>query len=367
MTTHAAFHDQLGPAQVIPIANEAIGLEGLVVIDNIALGPAMGGIRMARDVTAQEVRRLARAMTYKNAVADLPHGGGKAAIMADPKQPAAQKEQLIRAFARAIAPYTDYIPGPDMGTNEACMAWVQEEIDRVIGLPAAVGGIPLDEVGATGYGLAIAAEAASPYCKLELSKARMVIQGFGAVGQHAARFLAERGAILIGVCDSRGTLYNPDGLDIDALVAAKKAGRSVVQAEVAAKVLPNSDIVALPCDIWIPAARPDVVTGQNVKQLDTKLVLQGANIPFSPWAEKICRDRNILIVPDFIANAGGIICGSVEYHGGTQDQAFAQIEAKIRENTALILEAAFKQKQSPRTAAIALATARISRARKPAA
>ena len=367
MTTHAAFYDQLGPAQVIPVENEDIGLKGIVVIDNVALGPAMGGIRMASDVTAQEVRRLARAMTYKNAVADLPHGGGKAAIMADPKQPAVQKEKLIRAFAQAIAPYTDYIPGPDMGTDETCMAWIQEEIGRVIGLPVSVGGIPLDELGTTGYGLAIAAEVASTYCKVTLSNARVAIQGFGAVGQHAARFLAERGATLVGVSDSRGTLYNPDGLDIDALIAAKRAGHSVVHAEVAAKVLPNSDIVALACDIWIPAARPDVVTGQNVKQLDTKLVLQGANIPFSPWAEKICCDRNILIVPDFIANAGGIICGSVEYHGGTQAQAFAQIEAKIRENTALILEAAFKKKQLPRTAAIALATERINRAQKPAA
>ncbi len=153
--------DDLGPEQILLLRQPQVGLEAIVVVDNVACGPAIGGVRMAPDITVEEVYRLARAMTFKNAAAGLPHGGAKAGIVADPDCERTRKETLVRTFARMIRNVTSYIPGPDMGTDEACMAWVKDEINRVVGLPRVVGGIPLDEIGATGFGLAVAAEAAA--------------------------------------------------------------------------------------------------------------------------------------------------------------------------------------------------------------
>ena len=146
------FADELGPQLIVHFHDPAVGLKAVVAIDNVSLGPGIGGVRMAPDVTAEEAFRLARAMTLKAAAADLPHGGCKAVIAADPLMPMPQKERVIRAFGRAIARFDEYIPGPDMGTNEACMVWLKEEAGRAIGLPADQGGIPLDEIGATGLG-----------------------------------------------------------------------------------------------------------------------------------------------------------------------------------------------------------------------
>ena len=144
------FNDHLGPLKIIHLYNPSKGLKAIVVVDNVACGQAIGGVRMAPDVTTLEVVRLARAMTLKNAMAELPHGGGKAAILANPKIPLTQKEPLMRAFGDAIKDLMDYTPGPDMGTNEQCMAWVKAESGRAVGLPKGMGGIPLDEVGRRG-------------------------------------------------------------------------------------------------------------------------------------------------------------------------------------------------------------------------
>ncbi len=178
------FADELGPAKITHIYEPLPGLKAILVVDNVACGPAIGGIRMAPDVSTEEVFRLARAMTLKNAAAGLPHGGAKSAILADPKLPLSDKERLIRTFARAIKGITEYIPGPNMGTDEQCMAWIEDEIGRAVGLPPEIGGIPLDQIGATGFGLSIATEIASQFCDLDLEGARLVIQGFGSVGKH---------------------------------------------------------------------------------------------------------------------------------------------------------------------------------------
>ena len=154
--------DDLGPAKVILVQESHLQLRGALVIDNVARGPAIGGLRIAPDVSVEECFRLARAMTLKNSAAGLPHGGGKSVLWGDPKMPAQQKEALVRAFAHALRDETGYVFGPDMGTDETCMAWVKDEIGRAAGLPAFLGGIPLDELGATGWGLLHAAEAAAP-------------------------------------------------------------------------------------------------------------------------------------------------------------------------------------------------------------
>jgi glutamate dehydrogenase (NAD(P)+) len=300
-------------------------------------------------------------MTLKNAAAGLPHGGGKSVLRGDPRMAAEQKERLIRAFAHALRHEEDYIFGPDMGTDETCMAWVKDEIGRAVGLPPALGGIPLDEIGATGWGIRHAAEVAVAHCGLDLQRARVVIQGFGAVGQHSARFLAACGAVLVAASDSRGAVHNAAGLDVTRLIALKAGGRSVVDYEAGRRVEGDA-LLDIECDLWIPAARPDVVHEGNVGRLKTRLVIQGANIPFTVGAEQSLAERGVLVVPDFIANAGGVICAAMEYRGATQAAAFAAIEEKIRANTDAVLEAATTKGALPRQAALDLATWQVKQA-----
>lgn len=354
--------DDLGPWQILEVNDPRSGLLGVVVVDNVAAGPAIGGVRMAVDVTVEEVFRLARAMTFKNAAAGLAHGGGKAGIIGDPSVARGDKERVVRAFARAIAGLGSYIPGPDMGTDERCMAWIHDEIGRAVGLPAVVGGIPLDEIGATGFGLAVAAEVAAPYVDLDLRGARVAVQGFGAVGTFAARFLVERGARLVAASDSRGAIANAEGLSVEALVRHKRVDGQPVSSFSGGRPLDGDALVGVDCDIWIPAARPDVLTGRNVASLRAKLVLQGANVPATPEAEQSLHERGILSIPDFIANAGGVICAAVEFHQGTEAQAMAAIADKIRGNTRLVIERSRASKAPPRQAAVELAKARVMEA-----
>jgi glutamate dehydrogenase/leucine dehydrogenase len=353
-----AITDDLGPAKVVLIREPSAALDAVVVVDNTACGPAIGGIRMARDVTLEEVARLARAMTFKNAAAGLAHGGGKAGIVADPRMPAADKARLIRAFGRAIRDLVEYVAGPDMGTDEACMGHLHDEIGRAVGLPRVLGGIPLDAIGATGFGLAVAAEVAEEFAAIRLRGARVAIQGFGAVGRHAARFLAARGAALVAVADSRGAIGDSKGFDVPRLIAFKEQGGSLRDFPGGAP-LAGEDLVAVDCDIWIPAARPDVLDAGNAGRLRARLVLQGANIPATADAEAMLHARGVVSVPDFIANAGGVICAAVEYRGGTEAQAFAVIEEKIRANTAAVLTRARDARLLPRAAAEALARERV--------
>jgi glutamate dehydrogenase/leucine dehydrogenase len=355
------FADDLGPAKVIEIYQPAIGLKAVLVIDNVAIGPAIGGVRMAADVSVEECFRLARAMTLKNAAAGLPHGGGKSVIFADPAAPAAARERLIRGFARAIGPLADYIPGPDMGTNETAMGWIHDEIGRAVGLPRVLGGIPLDEIGATGFGLSVALAAAEPFTGVPLAGARVVVQGFGSVGQHAARYLAAQGCRLVAVSDSSGARTCPAGFDLDALIAYKQQGGKVADYPEGTP-LPAEDLVAVPSEIWIPAARPDALREDNVERLDTRVVAQGANIPATPAAERRLAERGIVVIPDFIANAGGVICASVEFHGGSEAMALTTIEDRIRRNTAAVLATAAERGLLPRAAALTMAADRVQQA-----
>ncbi|MGI9332615.1 MAG: Glu/Leu/Phe/Val family dehydrogenase [Gammaproteobacteria bacterium] len=356
-----ALCDEIGPEKIVHLYRPELNLRAIVVVDNVACGPSIGGARMAPDVSLGECFGLARAMTLKNAAAGLAHGGGKSVIFADPKMPAADKERLIRAFAHAIADIKDYIVGPDMGTDERCMAWVREENARAVGLPAEIGGIPLDELGATGFGLVVAASAAEKYCDVKLSRARVAVQGFGSVGLHAARCFAERGAAVVAVADSGGAIENAGGLDLERLIDHKRAGNSVASFA-GGRTLARDDLIGVDCDIWIPAARPDAITADNAARLRARLVVCGANIPATARVEQSLAERGVLVVPDFIANAGGVICASVEYHGGTRTGAFAAIEEKIAANTERMLADARSTGVTPRAAAEALAGARLRKA-----
>lgn len=352
--------DQWGPAKVLYLSDSYCGLKAIVVVDNVACGPALGGVRMLPDVTPEEVSRLARAMTLKNAAAGLAHGGAKAAILARPGSP--ERETLLRSFARGIAELREYIPAPDMGTDEECMAVIHREIGRAAGLPRSRGGIPLDEIGATGFGVAECSEVAAEFAGLRLKGARVAIEGFGHVGEHAASFLAGKGAVIVAVSDIHGLIHAADGLDLLELARAKREHGSVMGYSRACRKLPKEEIFSVHCDLFVPAARSDTLNAKRAATLRARLVVEGANIPATAEAERILHERGVVVVPDFIANAGGVICCSVEYRGGNEAQAFAEIRERLRRNTATILERARSEKRLPREVAERLALERVGEA-----
>jgi glutamate dehydrogenase/leucine dehydrogenase len=199
---------------------------------------------------------------------------------------------------------------------------------------------------------------AGGFINLNLKGARIAVQGFGAVGKHVARFLAQEGAILVAANDSGGTLVDRSGLDVTALVALKDAGRSLHDHPQGEK-LDADAILDVDCDVWIPAARPDVVRADNVHRLKTRLMAQGANIPCTAEAESALHKRGVLVIPDFVANAGGVICAAIEFQGGTERAAFEGIDQRIRANTRLVIEESRRTGDLPRATAVALAERRL--------
>ena len=356
----AVMGDELGPVKVIQVRHPD-GLTGILVIDNVAVGPAIGGLRIAPDVTALECFRLARAMTLKNVSAGLRHGGGKSVIAADPAMPPADKERIVRIFAHALRNETDYIFGPDMGTDEGSMAWVHDEIGRAVGLPEEFGGIPLDKLGATGWGVRHAAQVACEQQGIPLAGATVAVQGFGAVGYHSARFLTQAGAVLVAASDSGAAVINPVGIDVDAL-RRHKHETGALTAFPGARTASRDAILSVACDLWIPAARPDVIRAEHVDRFQGRILVQGANIPVTGEAEHRLHDRGVLCVPDFIANAGGVICAALEYTGATRTTAFAAIEERILDNTRAVLTRAREKGTTPRAAAESLARQRLTAA-----
>ncbi|KPK24424.1 MAG: glutamate dehydrogenase [Desulfobacterales bacterium SG8_35_2] len=356
-----SYADDLGPAKIIHVYEPSVNLKAVLVVDNVAKGPSIGGIRMAEDVSTEECVRLARAMTFKNAAAGLPHGGGKIVVYGDPKMDKKQKQKILRGLASSLRNEEDYIFAPDMGTDEECMAWIKDEVGRVVGLPREVGGIPLDEIGATGWGLSHVTDVALNFCDFDIKGARVVIQGFGAVGKNCALFLRDQGAVLVATADTQGIVYNADGLDVDALVKLKEQGKSVIEYS-DAKKMNGEALIDIECDIWIPAARPDVIHDDNVGRLKTRLVVEGANIPITHSAETTLHKRGILCIPDFIANAGGVICAAMEYRGSNKTAVFQSIEEKLRRNTQMVLDRMKNENILPRQAAVELATERVRKA-----
>lgn len=355
--------DDIGPKKVANIYEPGTGLRAIVVVDSTARGPAMGGIRMAPDVTTSEVCRLARGMTLKTAAAGLHLGGGKSGIIADPHQPEEVREQIFRMFARAMRDITEYIPGPDMGTNEATIGYIWDEIGRGACRPREMGGIPLDEIGATAWGVVEAAEVAAPHAGLKLKGARVAIEGFGNVGRMAATFFEERGAVIVAASDSKGAACNPAGLSCAQLTETKEKTGTVSNTPGAKKESLKA-CLETDCDILIPCARPDCITTDNFEVVRAKLIVQGANVPITFDAEKKLHDNGILSIPCFIANAGGVICGAVEYYGGTEEQVFPIITNKIRRNVEEVLRRVKEQKKYPRDAALEMARERVFSAMK---
>jgi len=356
-----SYADEIGPEKVVHFYNPKLQIKAILVVDNTALGPAIGGIRFAPDVTTNEVFRLARAMTFKNSAAGIAYGGGKAAIRGNPD--VENKEEIIRALAKMLRPYEDYIPGPDMGTNEHCMAIIQDEIGRAIGLHKELGGIPLDEIGVTGFGAAEAADVAAQFMGMGLEDKSVAIEGFGAVGQACFRSLVSKGAKVVAVSDIDGAVYNPEGLKFDELVQfdpeTKVVSKTWNRGYTGGRRISDTELFALDVDVLVPGARPDAITMGNVKDVKAKLVVEAANIPTSPDAQHCLAEGGTVVVPDFIANAGGVIAGAMELRRGTIEESFDAVRKQIRANTHEVLEIARAEGLRPREAAVQMALRRV--------
>ncbi len=324
--------DDSVPEQLIRVIDPATGQDwGFVVVDNTRRGPSLGGIRMAPDVTLWEVRRLARAMTLKNSAANLPFGGGKAGIVFDPEEMAQNpglKRDLIGIFAEALFDVERYIPAPDMGTDETDIQQIYEYYSERLGTPQHMrggasrppdkGGIPIDEWGLTAHGLFSAVhtlETMEPGFKLE--GAQVIIQGYGNVGSVTATKLSQAGAVISGVSDIHGALWHPQGLEVEELNSIRRqpGGISNYSGQVEKRFTQERIdwLLEAPCDILIPAARPDAITARNADRIKCRKIFQGANTPSNKMTEYYLHNRRgIVSYTDFIVNVGGVIGCAVE-------------------------------------------------------
>lgn len=355
--------DQWGPERIFNVYDPKTGMEGVAVIDNTARGVGKGGIRMVPDISVQEVCRLARAMTWKNALADIPFGGAKSGIKADPKK--VDKQAIMRAFTQKIREILPsiYIGGPDMNVTEKEMAWMADEAGdmRVVtGKPAEIGGLP-HELGSTGFGVVQSALVGMEEMKIKPNGATAAIEGFGNVGIFTAKFFKENGVKTIAVSDSSGTIYNPKGIDTDALEKIKAETGKVSNYKDAQKL----DVKALfevQCDVLVPGARPDVITDANKAKLKCKVISEGANLPIAPRIEEELEKKGILVLPDFLANAGGVISSWCETVGYTPEQMFVQVKGKIVNNTKVVLQRRRDTGKYTRAVALQIAQERVQKA-----
>ena len=337
--------DEWGPEKVVCVSDRRSGLRGVLVIDNTARGVGKGGTRMSPDLSVPEVARLARTMTWKWAGVDLFHGGAKAGILGDPTAP--NKEEILRAFARALSNEvpTEYVFGLDMGLTESDAAIFVDELgDRgaAVGLPRVLGGLPYDELGVTGFGVAEATDAAASAISLPIRGATVAIQGFGAVGQAAAERLDELGAVVTAVSTSRGAVVDAGGIDIGKLVDLRQQAGDDCVVEYGGAVAAAAALAA-DAQILIPAAREDVIDRDLALKTTARLVVEGANLPTTPDALDVLHLRGVTVVPDFVANAGGIVAAAhsmdARYSPFTvdPDDVFPMVSAKLRQNTVTVV------------------------------
>jgi glutamate dehydrogenase (NAD(P)+) len=359
--------DDWGPEKIICVSDARSGMRGVLVIDNTARGTGKGGTRMSPTVSVAETARLARTMTWKWAAVDLFHGGAKAGIQGNPRGPG--KERILRAFARALANEVprEYVFGLDLGMSEADAAILVDELgDRTAstGLPAVLGGLPYDELGATGFGVAEAADATASAIGIELTEATVAVQGFGAVGVAAARRIVELGGTVTAVSTSAGAVMDADGLDVDRLGALQAEVGDACVEEYGGSV-DADDLLAWTSTILIPAAREDTIDEVAARGLTARLVVEGANLPTTRSGLLELRRRGITVVPDFIANAGGIIAAahSTDARGSafpvSSDRVFSMISDKLRANAVTVLEKARQDDVLPHDAARDLAQDRV--------
>jgi len=356
--------DKVGPEKIIQVYDPKTKMKGILVIDNTKRGPGKGGIRMTPDVSIEEVANLARAMTYKTALADLQFGGAKGGIIIDSKSITSEKkEEIIRAYARALKSLipSKYVSAPDMYMGQKEMDIFSDELKThkaCTGKSKENKGIP-HEIGSTGFGVVESIQVAANHLNMNLKESTAAIEGFGEVGEAVGKFLSELGVKIIAISDSKGCIYNKNGINIKKLKKVKKETGSVINYKLG-EVLENFQLFELQVDILIPGARPDVITENNINKIKAKIIAEAANIPMKPELEEVLYKKNILILPDFLCNAGGVISSYVEYKGGSKDEVFDLISKKIKDNTKLVLEISEKEKINPREAALKIAKARLN-------
>jgi len=323
---------------------------GFRVQHSQARGPAKGGIRYAPDCTLDEVRALASWMTWKCAVVNIPFGGAKGGVICDPKTMSqGELERMTRRYTSEIiefiGPEKD-VPAPDVNTNEQTMAWIMDTYSMhmrqtvtsvVTGKPLTIGG-SRGRLEATGRGVMVVCDEALRYLKMPIDGCRVIIQGFGNVGSNAARLMMEHGYKIIGIAERDGGLFNPNGIEIHQLLEFKYRNNTILGFR-GAEAMPSEELIVSDCDILIPAATENVITSRNADRVKAKIVVEGANGPTTAVADEILADKRVFIVPDILANAGGVTASYFEW---VQDrQGYFWKEAIINEQLETILRDSF--------------------------
>lgn len=350
--------------------------EGYRVQHNVSRGPGKGGVRFHQDVTLSEVMALSAWMSVKNAAVNVPYGGAKGGIRVDPKKLSrGELERMTRRYTSEIGiiigPNKD-IPAPDVNTNEQVMAWMMDTYSMNTGSTATgvVTGKPVDLGGslgrreATGRGVFTVGTEAARHIGMDIATARVAVQGFGNVGGVAGKLFAETGARIVAVQDHGGTIFSDAGLDVPALLQ-HVANTGSVAGFAHADVIADEEFWSVDCDIMIPAALEQQITAQNAGRIKARMIIEGANGPTTPAADDILQERNVLVVPDVIANAGGV---TVSYFEWVQDfSSFFWDEEEINARLVKIMKTAFagvwqvaqEKKVSLRTATFIVACQRI--------
>jgi glutamate dehydrogenase/leucine dehydrogenase len=306
---------------------------------NNALGPYKGGIRFHPNVDEDTLVALSAMMTWKCAIVNIPFGGAKGGVAVHPgklseKELESLTRTMTRAFRRFIHPERD-IPAPDVGTDSRVMDWIRSEYEETSGLeaPGVVTGKPADKGGmvergpATGRGVITAAQAAAKHADIEFVGASVCIQGFGKVGRHAARTAVERGAKVVAVADISGAVYDPSGLPLDLLERHADANHGLIADFGGTETLEPSSVLTTPCDILVPAAMENQIHQSNAQDIKARLIVEGANGPTTPAAEELLAERDIRVVPDILANSGGVILSYFEWLKGTKPELPPQAHA----------------------------------------
>ena len=344
---------------------------------NITLGPAKGGIRYHPDVSLDEVTALAAWMTWKCAVAHIPFGGGKGGIVCDPTRMSRRElEALTRRYVAeivdAIGPEKD-VPAPDVNTNDQVMAWVMDTYSMHVGhtSTAVVTGKPIEMGGslgrreATGRGVMIVTREAAKHLGLDMKTATVAVQGFGNVGSVSADLIARLGAKIVAVTDWKGGVHNPRGLDIAAMIEFAKQHKTI-DGFPGGEAIENDQLFSLDVDVLVPAALENQITIENAGTIQAKIVAEGANGPTTPEAHKLLHERGIFVIPDILANSGGVTTSYFEWvqdrHGyfWEEDEVNKRLEAKMVEAFEDVLQTSLKYKVDLRTAAYIVAINRVA-------
>jgi glutamate dehydrogenase (NAD(P)+) len=353
--------------------------EGYRVTHNIARGPSKGGIRYHPDVTLDEVKALAMWMTWKCALMNIPFGGAKGGVICNPKRlSTGELQRLTRRYTseiiNEIGPEKD-IPAPDVGTDSRVMAWIFDTYSMnkghsvlgvVTGKPLEIGG-SLGREEATARGALFCVREAIRKQGRPLDGLTVAVQGFGNVGSYLSKFLAEAGAKIVAISDSSGGLHNPNGIDVPAAIA-RKADTGALEGLRGAEPISNDDLLLVDCDVLAPCALEQVVTGENADRVRAKIICEGANGPLTPAADEILEDRGILILPDVLANAGGVVVSYFEWVQGLQEYFWKETEvnAKLNDIVTRAFAETWNTRQqrgtSMRVAAYGLAVERVAHA-----